>query len=75
MKVVLFGAGENARRFIRLSPAAKRVEIVGIVDNDSAKWGEEFEQLYTIESPAAIRSKEWDKIVVTPAVFLSLKNS
>ncbi len=73
MKVVLFGAGENARRFIRLSPAAKRVEIVGIVDNDSAKWGEEFEQLYTIESPAAIRSKEWDKIVVTPAVFFVIK--
>lgn len=73
MKVVLFGAGENARRFIRLSPAAKRVEIVGVVDNDSARWGEKFEQVYTIEAPSVIRSKEWEKIVVTSAAFQIIK--
>lgn len=73
MKVLLFGAGENARRFIRLNPAAEKIEIVGVVDNDSARWGEKFEQLYTIEAPTVIMSKEWEKIAVTPASFTVIK--
>ncbi len=48
MKILIFGAGESARRFIRLNPAAGKIEIVGIVDNDSARWGEKFEDRYTI---------------------------
>ncbi len=64
MKIILFGAGENARRFIRYSPAAKMVEIVGIVDNDSSKWGNKFEDRYVIEKPEIIRNIEWDIIVV-----------
>lgn len=69
MKVIVFGAGENARRFIRLNPAAKKIQIVGIVDNDLARWGEQFEEMYTIESPDVIRTKDWEKIAVTPACF------
>ena len=69
MKILLFGAGENARRFVRLNPASDMVQIVGIVDNDQERWGERFEQRYTIESPEIVRSREWDKIAVTPAVF------
>ena len=73
MKVLLFGAGENARRFIRLNPVVEKIEIVGVVDNDPARWGERYEQFYTIESPTVIRSKEWDKIAVTPATFTVIK--
>lgn len=73
MKVFMFGAGENARRFIRFSPAAQKVEIVGIADNDSLRWGEKFEQIFTIESPNIIKTMEWDKIVVTPASFQQIK--
>lgn len=74
MKILLFGAGENARRFIRLNPASDRVQIVGIVDNVQERWGERFEQRYTIESPEIIRSREWDKIAVTPAAFNIIEN-
>ena len=73
MKLLLFGAGDNAKRFLRLSPASDKVEIVGIVDNDRGRWGETFEQIYTIESPEVIRSKEWDKIAVTPAAFREIE--
>ena len=69
MKILLFGAGENARRFIRCNPASEKVQIVGIVDNVRERWGEIFEQTYTIEPPENIKSKEWDKIAVTPASF------
>ena len=69
MKIIVFGAGENARRFIRLNPAAEKIQIVGIVDNDSQRWGEKFEEIYTIESPDVIRSRDWEKIAVTPSFF------
>lgn len=69
MKVIMFGAGENARRFLRLNPAAEKIQIAGVVDNDAARWGETFEEIYTIESPDIVRAGEWEKIVVTPACF------
>ncbi len=69
MKIIVFGACENARRFIRLNPAAEKIQIVGIVDNDSQRWGEKFEEIYTIESPDVIRSRDWEKIAVTPSFF------
>ncbi len=73
MKIVLFGAGENAKRFLRYSPVAKWLEIVGVVDNNAAKWGDKFEQVYTVESPNVISSREWNRIVVTPYTFHQIK--
>lgn len=73
MKVLLFGAGENARRFLRLSPVSDKVDIVGIVDNNCERWGEQFEQKYTIEAPKIILLAQWDKIVVTPQAFYEIK--
>lgn len=72
MRVLLFGAGENARRFLRYSPASSLLEIVGIVDNDRSRWGEKFEVRYIIEPPSVIGSKEWDRIVVTPQAFYQI---
>lgn len=74
MKVLLFGAGENAKRFLRYSPAAGKLEVTGIVDNDSSKWGHLFEQRYTIEAPAELKAKEWERIVVTSAAYDSILN-
>lgn len=74
MKILMFGAGENAKRFLRFSPASDKLDIVGIVDNDSSRWGKVFEEKYTIDSPSAIQSKDWDKIAVTPASFYPIMN-
>lgn len=72
MRALLFGAGENARRFLRCSPASDLLEIVGIVDNDRSRWGEKFEKRYKIESPFVIGEREWDRIVVTPQSFYQI---
>lgn len=65
MKSLIFGAGEATRKFLKSAPAASRIEVVGIVDNDSSKWGKSFEG-YTVETPETIRKGGWDKIIVTP---------
>lgn len=72
MRGLIFGAGENTRRFLRACPAARKIEIVGIVDNDTSKWGSRFEQEYTIESPEVIKSDNWDKIIVTPYSYVEI---
>ena len=66
MRALLFGAGAGTRQFLRACPAARRIEIVGIVDNDRAKWGSVLEGDYTVESPERIRKTDWDRIIVTP---------
>lgn len=66
MRGLIFGAGEATKVFLRKCPASRKIEIVGIVDNDSSKWGSKFEQEYTIESPQIIKSRNWDRIIVTP---------
>lgn len=65
MKALIFGAGEATRSFLHLAPAARRIEMTGIVDNDSSKWGKTFEG-YTVESPEVIKNGGWDKIIITP---------
>lgn len=37
MRALIFGAGEGTKLFLRSCPASRRIEIVGIVDNDSSK--------------------------------------
>lgn len=69
MRVLMFGAGECAKRFLQSNPVSSRLEIVGVVDNDNSKWGKKLEQKYMIESPEIISSKDWDKIIVTPNSF------
>lgn len=66
MKVLLFGAGTNAKKFLSCNPVAKKMEIVGIVDNNELSWGKQMGDKYTIGTPEEIRTKSWDKIVVTP---------
>lgn len=65
MKVLLFGAGENADYFWDYNPASKKIDIVGIVDNDDSKWGLIWNGL-KIESPDKIKANVWDRILVTP---------
>ena len=64
MKVLIFGAGQNAEKFLK-TPVAKKVEIVGIVDNNEKLWGG-LRGKYIIASPKLLKSIEWDRIVVTP---------
>lgn len=66
MRGLIFGAGENARKFLESSPAAGRIEIVGIADSDRTKWGSRFGQNYVVEPPEIIKQKSWDRIIVTP---------
>lgn len=73
MRGLIFGAGEGTRTFLRSCPASSKIEIVGIVDNDSSKWGSTFEQGYTVESPEIIKSRDWDRIIVTPYAHLEIK--
>lgn len=73
MRGLIFGAGEGTRTFLRSCPAAHKIEIVGIVDNDSSKWGSKFDQEYTVESPEIIRTRSWDRIIVTPYAHLEIK--
>ncbi len=73
MKVLLFGAGENARRFLRHHPAARRLEITAVADNDSARWGEVFEEKYKVVSPKEALEREWDLIAVTPAAYFEME--
>lgn len=68
MKVLIFGAGENARFFLKHNPVASKVVIMGIMDNDNLKWGEKLND-FTIESPEIMRTREWDKIIITPNCF------
>ncbi len=65
MKALIFDAGEATRSFLHLAPAARRIEVTGIVDNDSSKWGKTFEG-YTVESPEVIKNGGWDRIIITP---------
>ncbi len=65
MKALIFGAGEATRSFLHLAPAARRIEVTGIVDNDSTKWGKAFEG-YTVEPPETLKNGGWDKIIITP---------
>lgn len=73
MRGLIFGAGEGTRTFLRLCPVSRKIEIVGIVDNDSSKWGSKFEQEYIIESPEIIKSRDWDRIIITPYAHLEIK--
>lgn len=64
MRVVLFGAGKNLKRFLRESPVVSYITIVGILDNDKNKWGDLVER-YTVESPDRLSVLKYDKIAVT----------
>lgn len=55
MKALIFGAGEATRSFLHLAPAARRIEVTGIVDNDSTKWGKTFEG-YMVEPPETLKN-------------------
>ena len=68
MKVLIFGAGENAKFFLNHNPVASKVVIMGIMDNDNLKWGKKLND-FTIESPEIMRTREWDKIIITPNCF------
>ncbi len=68
MKVLIFGAGENAKFFLNHNPVASKVVIMGIMDNDNLKWGKKIND-FTIESPEIMRTREWDKIIITPNCF------
>lgn len=66
MKVLLFGAGENAKKFLSCNPVTKKIEIVGIIDNNEMSWGKTIGEKYIIAAPKEIETCNWDKIIVTP---------
>lgn len=62
-RVVLFGAsetGEVVTQALRNFP----VEVVGVVDNDRAKWGQSFGS-WTIGSPETIPNLKADGLIIT----------
>lgn len=64
MRVVLFGAGKNLKRFLRESPVVSYITIVGILDNDKGKWGKLVER-YVVDPPDKLSTLKYDKIVIT----------
>lgn len=63
MRVVIWGTGrcfENIFKMVREQP----VKIVGIVDNDSSKWGEKIAD-FTVMPPDSIKKLAYDGIIIT----------
>ena len=65
LKAYLFGAGGGGNRLY--SSVKEQYEIVGIVDNDSRKWGTEFHNLIVGEPEKSLKSSNYDVIVLTSA--------
>ncbi len=63
IQVALFGAGNVARMFLR---QCKNIDVIAAFDNDSEKWGNEFEQV-CILPPYKLDDIECEHIVVTTA--------
>lgn len=68
MKVLIFGAGENAKFFLNHNPVADRLEIMGVIDNDNSRWDQKLNN-FTIEPPEIIKTREWSRIIITPGSF------
>lgn len=62
MKVLVFGAGKNAGK--ALFCLKEDVEVVGFLDNDATKWGNDCEGIEII-SPAEGIQKSFDYIVIS----------
>lgn len=65
-KYLIFGTGSRAKRsleFLEKFNHRNEIEIVAFVDNNSEKWGKNFEG-YPIISPGEIKSVDWDYISV-----------
>ncbi len=62
-RIVLFGGAETAAMVIQAVHNFSNAQIIGIVDNDSAKWGKTFEGL-TIKSPAKIDEMKPTTIII-----------
>lgn len=61
LKAFIFGAASTASRL--LNSVKEKYQIIGILDNDKAKWGESFEG-YPILPPEAIINVNYDAIVI-----------
>lgn len=61
-------SGRKCKIFLNHNPVASKVVIMGIMDNDNLKWGKKLND-FTIESPEIMRTREWDKIIITPNCF------
>lgn len=62
MKVIIWGTGGGFKNTLR-EVKRQGIQIVGIVDSDSAKWGEELEN-FVIKSPSVIKMTTFDGIVI-----------
>lgn len=60
-KAVMLGAGETGKRIYSL--AKKEYNIIGVVDNDSNKWGKEYLGM-TVKSVPEIENMEFDCVVI-----------
>ena len=70
IRTLLFGAGPGA--IIYMENTASQREFIGFVDNDQAKHGTEYENLF-IYPPAAIATLQFDEIVITTQWALSVQ--
>lgn len=67
MRVVLFGAGENAENLL-IFPLQKEVEITLVCDNDPGKWGRNLSG-YVVEAPEKILRCSFDLIVISSTKY------
>ena len=62
MKIIIFGTGKAGTTLLSY-PRQKDCEIVAVVDNDKAKWGQSIAG-YTVQEPETILSASYDFILI-----------
>lgn len=72
-KLFLWGTGVVAKRVLKSVELDDKYDVLGIIDSNSAKWGEKFFG-YSICSPEVLKKKEFDFIVVLSDAYFQISN-
>lgn len=75
MKIIFWGSGNVAQRFIKRHEAfVKIVEVVGVTDSNEDKWHSYFEN-YNIFPPSVLLKQEYDYILILSSYFDEIKDN
>lgn len=69
-RVFLFGTGSTGRRIFE--EVKENVEVIGFLDNDKAKWGENIKGVSIIDDGRSLSSYEYDEIIICSLPGLNL---
>jgi len=61
-KVLIFGTGSTGRRIY--NEVKSHLDVLGFLDNDSAKWGMTIEDIPVLGNGSGLEEKEYDEIIV-----------